>query len=345
MKKKLLLSVIILLIIPGCKNLYLPTTPTSAPTVIPISRTATPTNFYPTFTIEPSITSTLRPTGTTPPSPTSTAEPSLTPLSTVSSYHSLLNYVSLTGNNDCRLPCWAGITPGITMWDDAVNLLKPIGNFTDLSIDENIDSSSNGLRNYLSYFYFSNSEYETIRFDGYMVSHLVNNEMVIEKIYSHYSNSTRPQGENIPSIGLPLPEDLSLKNILIEHGITDLVFLDTDLGVPEFPKVALFLDFVYPDDQFIITYIMWAHVSGDFLISCDSDRVVSVRIIDNKDDLISKESIQNTDLPSPKYFYLGEEFQDVTDIPIDIYFEDYINSDSNCLSFPIDAWRYMLGED
>jgi hypothetical protein len=345
MKWKLLFSFTIIMATSGCKDIYLPTTPTRDPTEINDSRTSTPTMIYPTFTIEPTQTETPNPSRTTTPSPTYTPETSLTPLPTIHSYHSLMNYISLTGNADCHLPCWAGITPGKTKWDDAVNLLKPINNFVEMRISEDIESASNGKLNYLDFFYFSDSEYETVRFDGYLTAHLVNEEMVVDKLYTHFDNSTRPQGGGIPSIGLPLPGKLSLRSVLQEHGITDLVFLDTDLGVPEYPKTALFLDLVYPDDHFIITYIGWAYVSGGYIFSCDSHRIVSVRIIDNKDVLVSKESIQKADLPSSEFFYLGEEFQDVTDIPIDIYFEDYINSDSNCLTFPIDAWRYMLGED
>jgi len=342
MTRKIILYCLIVLCLIGCKDLYLPTTPTrdlSQPTLSP------PKKQYSTFTVEPKITEIQapRPTITSSPAPTNTSKPTLTPLATKSSYHSLIDYVLITGDNDCRLPCWAGVTPGITIWDEAINILSSINNIVESRIYEDIENSPMENEKGISFYFSSVSQYETVRIDGGFGAQSDGEEMIISFTSALIDNNSHPVG-NFPSVGLPLPERLSLKNVLLEYGFTDQVYLGTDLGVPEYPRVALSIHLVYPDDHFMVRYSRWANVSGDYLYACDPDESIVIRVIDHSEGLISKDAISNEPkLNLPNFHYL-DSFQDVTDIPVNVYFEDYINSESDCLILPIDLWRYMLGE-
>jgi len=91
-------------------------TMTSSRTIIPTgSPTFTP--FLPTTT--PSPTSTLFP-----PTPTQTLTPAPT-LTDAQSQTYLFNL--LKDNAGCKLPCWWGITPGVTYWVDARKLIEYMG--------------------------------------------------------------------------------------------------------------------------------------------------------------------------------------------------------------------------
>ncbi|MBN8657276.1 MAG: hypothetical protein J0M11_16210 [Anaerolineae bacterium] len=77
---------------------------------------------------------------TQPASPAQTGTPAITPTAThtptatITPLPTLLiddqeSYVKefLEGNTDCRLPCWWGITPGKTSWQDSETLLRHLG--------------------------------------------------------------------------------------------------------------------------------------------------------------------------------------------------------------------------
>ena len=91
----------------------LSSTPTASPTVIASSPTST-------VTLTPQLTATRRPTLTQTPASTPTVTPTSFP--TLDS-KAKLDYVirSLKTNRGCELPCWWGITPGKTKWNEMLN--------------------------------------------------------------------------------------------------------------------------------------------------------------------------------------------------------------------------------
>lgn len=94
-------------------------TVTASSTPIPASPTSTATH-------TPTPTTTRRPTRTPTPAPTATLEPTTYP--TLDS-QGRLNFVlqALKTNEGCQLPCWWGITPGKTTWEEMVNTFAKQG--------------------------------------------------------------------------------------------------------------------------------------------------------------------------------------------------------------------------
>jgi hypothetical protein len=95
--------------------------PTASHTPLPFpDATETPTP-SPTLTAIPRPTRTVLPT--TAPAPTRTSVPSLTPLPFPTlepdAMHAFVVEMLQT-NGGCELPCWWGITPGVTRWDDMI---------------------------------------------------------------------------------------------------------------------------------------------------------------------------------------------------------------------------------
>lgn len=93
--------------------------PTLTPTLV--SKTIAPT-------LTATQTPTVMPTTTPEPTPTKTLTP--TPLSNeqVQAWISSL----VENNGGCKLPCWWGITPGQTTWDEAEAFLKPYSSQIDV---------------------------------------------------------------------------------------------------------------------------------------------------------------------------------------------------------------------
>lgn len=110
----------------------------NAPTLVRPSATATvlPPSVTPTSTITPTPTKIATPTRT----------PTWTPIPTLHSEEAFQKILDLYANNGgCQLPCWWGITPGVTTWREAREILGPLGSvqgpFTKTGNIEKYDTS------------------------------------------------------------------------------------------------------------------------------------------------------------------------------------------------------------
>ncbi|MEO7841031.1 MAG: hypothetical protein ABIU06_16950 [Anaerolineales bacterium] len=80
-----------------------------------VEKTPSPKNTEVVITQTPIPTLTLTPT------------PSVIPLPTLTSQEKIDQVAEIqTSNGGCNLPCWWGITPGVTTWDDAFTRLGPL---------------------------------------------------------------------------------------------------------------------------------------------------------------------------------------------------------------------------
>ena len=147
---------------------------------------------------------------------------------------------------------------------------------------------------------------------------------------------------NSPSAPLGLPEPLSLKSLIGEYGTPEMMFFGPDIGVPEYPKVWLSMSLIYPNHQFMVIYVRDAEVVGDEVISCEPASNFEMNIVDKSSRLATAKSISLDPGFGNLDFNYWDAFSDVTDTPMDTFFMDYLASPSDCISFPTDAWLYML---
>jgi len=337
---------LLLIIIAGCSRLDLPISTTTHITQNADQQRSNTSNFQETTPDNQPLdqaTASPLPTATEIPLPTQTIAPTWTPLPALGSYEDLVDSVLITGDSECRLPCWAGITPGLTTWDELIYRSDSIDDLVELSINEGIVDSPVGIINALSIFYSSDKPYESVRIRSSIGAKNIDEEMRVNFINVIIDNFAPASGDD-PSVGLHLPERLSIKSVLSEYGIPNLVFLDTDLGVPEFPRVGLLIVLIYPENRFMIQYHRNAYVEGDYLYACEPGSIVDFRITDTREVFLSKIAISKALTLNQPYFYYASSFEDVIDTPIEDYFSDFLTSETDCLTLPIDAWRYMLGE-
>jgi hypothetical protein len=284
----------------------------------------------------PSISSNPDKTITVSPTNTPTTLPTWTALPTVANQNDLLESFSFTLADNCELPCWAGITPGETTWEKLIHLTKPMSNVVKLDIETGLINSPMGNESEID-LYFSN---DTIGVKGNIFANRINEQLKVQSIIlSLYTQVSNPNG-----LDSTIPQHLSMKELIKEYGPPEMVFLNTDLGVPEYPEVNLSLLLVYPEYRFIIHYPRRGKVDGEELTSCKPSDHFILTVFDNKEDLNSKKAIsQIPETQSLKIEYWWE-FNEVADTSISDYFNDFISSEADCLSFPIDEWRFMLGE-
>ncbi len=167
-------------------------------TIIPTSTAtvAVPPSFSPTL----KLTATKRPTWTPFPTltftatsqPTFTRKPPLTPFPTHSSYYENVHaFEQLYATNaGCDLPCWWGITPGITTWEETMQF---INRFRDSNSVDKIPT--NASTSYIWHSYAPNIDYaptvffevkdslvESIYVPGEMVQHQFSLHVILGKI-------------------------------------------------------------------------------------------------------------------------------------------------------------------
>jgi hypothetical protein len=129
--KFLSLALGISLILIGCISENIPREKYAASTVIIPSSTLLPTE---TLTLIPTETKTSVPTSTfIIPTPTLY----LTPLPTLSFYKTA--YLLYEANNICSLPCWWGISPGISTWTESKQWIEHFDPSRSFGVEEVIN--------------------------------------------------------------------------------------------------------------------------------------------------------------------------------------------------------------
>ena len=118
--------ILLILLLASCSSnqpVSVPTNPEIQPTSSPLSET---TSSAPTLT------------PTSKPLPAFTSTPLWTPLPTFSSTAGEETLrVWVQGTSKCLLPCWGGITPGQTRWDETRQIVEQLSGFARVNVSEN----------------------------------------------------------------------------------------------------------------------------------------------------------------------------------------------------------------
>lgn len=304
MRKGILL--VLLFFLTGCVS---HPTPVATSTVKPMpSQTST-------VTVMPNLTKTVTPS----PSSTMTALPTWTPLPTLSSKDGLeALYGWLKGSVSCNFPCWAGITPGETTWAEARQLLEPTSGFAEL--DVYLDTictldNCNGMDLTLPY-----PTHAQISIEGLLLRdeiHLIRMEIG----------------------GAYFAKALELNNILNRYGKPAILKFYADPDQPGQYK-ELQLTMVYPEHQFVIKYANIARVVGENLVSCGTDSVINLLILDNKEQMMSESAIENS--VETKNFPVTAAWLKSADesigMTVDEFYETFKKAGAPCITTPVEIW-------
>jgi hypothetical protein len=307
MKRRILVLAIFLLTLTSCT---VPTAATSKPTETLLPASSPTLNIGPTNTVE--ATSTVVSATNVTASPVWTALPTI---STTAGLQALYSW--LEGKDECLLPCWAGITPGQTPWDEAKYLIEPITGFTKLSFFQN-ESCDFGECSEISWSLPSPGDGH-----GYIYSKLPENT-----IHAIIVEITDPR----------LVEGLSLQNVFSKYGKPSLLLLSTEPDQPGQKFLELIL--VYPERQFLIKYSKYADLKDNNIESCGTDSYIKLVVLDNPDQLMSLEAIANS--VETKDFHVDiwhKSVEEATSMTIDSFYDTFREANAPCISTPINVWQ------
>ena len=287
----------------------------------------TPTVRY-TITSSP-IPATPSPTGITPePAPSQTLMPTLNATQRVETFRELLET-----NGGCRLPCWWGIVPGQSTWDETQDQLSHLG-WQDVATS--LDSGATMHDTYVSGGF--NIEvmdiYDNQSSEIFNIISLVERTNIIESIH-------------IQSLGWPNPPVFNIlwkaympREILRTYGEPDRVWLYTDpILMGDRHSYDLWL--IYDQLGFILKYNGLLQISGENFRICISNSGEQITTL--------KLHLQSPEDPTPLEL-MGNlvSFEDrgilsieaATELTKKEFYEMLTQSDESvCFDTPMSVWK------
>lgn len=217
------------------------------------------------------------------------------------------------GSPVCRFPCWAGIVPGITSWDEAIQIIDSVVEIKRLY--ENSEC------------YFGNCDVihweNTFRpnTDGFVVSKADN---VV------YGIALQSKGSSIP--------EYDINELFTIYGVPDQIYISTTDFFGEEP-LPFELILVYPQDEFIIRYFRNAWIEGENIVNCGETDGVTLSIgFDDGREWDPPRVMEIT--------YAGQHLESVflanldtvTEYTIESFYEAFIRDSDTCISTPRELW-------
>ena len=243
-----------------------------------------------------------------------TSLPTLTPFPTLSPDDAKQLVDQLRDDPNCRLPCWLGITPGVTQWDEARQLLMSF-----VSIEEVIDPIVSNASNY-------EAIYDTI--DSKSVSDGLGMRLFI-----------RDDQISLISVG-PRNADIDLRRLLADYGKPDRVYLWTSsepMGDPQ--SITSFLTIlVYTEQRILARYYTLASRQGDLILACSP--FTNPLIYLWADGIMWNDEPIKGDLGfDAEPIFRPQLLQDVTNMSLDEFFEAFQLRDNACLETVKYLWH------
>jgi hypothetical protein len=265
------------------------------------------------------IASTLTPI----PLPVFTATPLWTPLPTFSSTAGEETLrIWIQGTAECLLPCWGGIIPGQTRWDEARQIVEQLSGFARVNISENISCEFGGC-NGIAWSLFPNTVAEGTFYTKFP-------ENVVHLVQINIQNEGKAQKIN-------LVRNIGLQEVFRWYGLPPIFLLnvETDRAEDRFMELVL----VYPERQSIIRYVKKTELIDNKVVNCGRDHQIELIIVDNKEQLASLDAVAHA--VETRGLHLDNRYKTVEEAtgmtPNSFY--DAVSAFSNfCISTPVEMW-------
>lgn len=304
-------AAIFVFLLAGCSsNQPPPATPNLQPTSGPL----------PTESILPAIETS---TPTSVPSPTFTSLPLWTPLPTLSSIEveeKLRFWVP--GQFDCLLPCWGGITPGVTTWHEARQVIEQLSGIATVNISENASCEFGGCNG------IAWSLYPGTLAEGVFYTKLPENN--IHLININIQNEGNAQKIN-------LVRDIGLQEAFKWYGLPPIFLLTVETDQAENRLMKLVL--VYPGRQSIIRYTKHTELVDGKVTNCGPDQQIEIFILDNKEQLASLDAIANAvEMRNLQIDDRYKTIEEATGMTPNSFFNAISSFSNFCISTPLSMW-------
>ena len=220
------------------------------------------------------------------------------------------------GTPDCQLPCWAGITPGVTTWEEAIHLLTPV---IELHITKDeLRCRFGECKNFTWQYQINNN-----LFSGGMY----NKENIIYSIFI---------GGNQPS------EELSLQEVFQKYGTPkNVLIIASPHGLSGDPPM-FYLYALYPDHSFVIKQRWQAQVSDKNIKACGKPESVTLGIVAIDEDQWNDNEIYQTGHQLDISTTMSDKLrpiEDVTNMNVESFYNQILKNDpSFCIVTPVEYW-------
>jgi hypothetical protein len=309
------LVIIFCIFITGCTNTNNtpPVISVSTQTLIPITETSIP----PTQTIAPTIVPTL---------------------SVDDARKRLLDL--LANNNNCRLPCLWGITPGSSTYQDAQNILAPLGSISPAILTRLSSSPSSISPVYkegdleidtdLRFLYGDDGIVSGNAFQVQYLKRVVapNGEGMFQGIFD-----SKTFGERVRAYMLP--------QVLAEQGIPAAVLLQTHGIQAKFGggfEILLF----YPERGLFIHYETQMKIIGDKVRGCFANAHVEFELSPSGHPDTYSEMLSQTQWgglwPPPTDNIFWKPIEKATSMSLEQFYETFRQSTDTCIETPLKLW-------
>jgi hypothetical protein len=264
---------------------------------------------------------TLAPTST--PLPILTSPPLWTPFPTFSEVDGVEKLrIWIQGVFDCLLPCWGGITPGKTSWQEARQVVEQMSGFASVNVSENMSCGFGGC-NGIAWSLYPNTVAE-----GAFYTKLPEN--IVHFIHINIQNEGNNQKVN-------LVRNIGLQEVFRWYGEPPMLLFNVETDQAENRFMELIM--VYPERQFIVRYVKLTELKDDQIINCGQDQQVELFILDNKEQLASfatiTGAIETRELPIDSRYKTIEE---ATGMSRNSFYDAISTYGDFCISTPVDLW-------
>ncbi len=272
------------------------------------------------------------PTLMPPPTDRPTQTPTLTPMPTLSEQDALETFINLIEkDSECNLPCWLGVTPGQTKFEEVENIFSQFGTiaYTDFS----------SQRAFLRVFF---PNFETARHDVTTIVIPAENGEISRILVdaAAYQEISGPIDYNNPEFQR-LWQRYLLSGIFARYGTPEKIFLDTTRIVFDtegpYPFV---LWIVYPQQGFLIRYQGVNSKIGANIRICPMQSRIEIKTWDAEESSYEEFIKDDSALASP--FSLGPQpIEEVTDFSIESFYEKFRSGVVNtCFETPASIWPH-----
>jgi hypothetical protein len=242
----------------------------------------------------------------------------------------------LQDNSDCKLPCWWGITPGVTASQDAISFLN------SFSFVASTDSTHNATSGYISLDIPNGGgllstfiDYDSI--DGIINTLIVGVSQIIKNQDGGYD-----QVYDDPAFA-QATQFLSMPEILRSYGQPKEVMLATYSLQPLGWPVVFDLQLFYPEQGFLMVYHSLMEFSRDgYIQGCPAKSNISIGLWEPGKYLSINDlpgNIRNNISSFPLSAYL--QVNEATDMSIQDFYDAFKNDEGIlCLETPTSLWPF-----
>lgn len=248
----------------------------------------------------------------------------------------------LATNEDCRLPCLWGITPGKSNYHEARNILMPLSSIAipELTSFEPLNGILGATITTL-YIEGDLNLNASISYNVYGDDDIINNvyfEVLEEDLgkKDEYGNQIKTPIYDSPTFGKRV-EYYSLSHVLSEQGIPDSVMIYIP-RVEGYPIVAGVLDaaLLYPEQGIWVNYEMSMDNNGNNIKGCPANAHIEMQLYPSGNPESFFSLLEKTDWERTKGGY--KPLEEVTSMSLEQFYETFRNPTDQCIETPTNLW-------